>query len=57
MAYKLRWPKRAELGKAYRAGDIVDLSHYTADEIALLLQQGQYVEVPDAPKKAVKANG
>jgi hypothetical protein len=40
-------------------GDIVDLSHYTPEEIALLLQQGQYIEVPDEkPKKAeVKANG
>ena len=56
MAYKLVWPKRAELGKAYRAGDIVDLSHYTPEQIQQLLRQGQYVEVPDV-KKAVKANG
>ena len=54
MAYKLIWPKRAELGKAYKAGDIVNLSHYTPEQIEELLRQGQYVEVPDAPKKVVK---
>lgn len=59
MAYKLNWPQRHENGKVHKAGDIVDLSHYTPEEIALLLQQGQYIEVPDEkPKKAeVKANG
>ena len=53
MAYKLVWPKRAEKGKVYKAGDVVDLSHYTPEQRAQLLQQGQYIEVPDV-KKAVK---
>ena len=53
MAYKLVWPKRAEKGKVYKAGDVVDLSHYTPEQRTQLLQQGQYIEVPDV-KKAVK---
>ena len=59
MAYKLAWPKRVEQGKLYKRGDIVDLSHYTPEQIAELLQYGQYQEVPDEkPKKTeVKANG
>lgn len=51
MAYKLTWTRRIELGKAYKAGDIVDLSHYTPEQIEELLQHGQYEAVPDKPAK------
>lgn len=51
MAFKLLWPKRVELGKLYKRGDIVDLSHYTQEQIEELLRYGQYEEVPDKSKK------
>ena len=50
MAYKLLWPKRAEKGKVYKAGAIVDLSHYTAEQRQKLISEGQYIEVPDVKK-------
>ena len=58
MAYQLVAPKRYEQGTIHKAGDIVDLSHYTDAQIADLLRYGQYVEVPDPPKpaKAAKAS-
>jgi len=52
--YKLLWPKRAEKGMVLKAGDVTDLSHYTPEQIAQLIQQGQYVKVEEATKKAVK---
>lgn len=58
MAYKLLWTRRIEKGVIYKQGDIVDLSHYTPEEIAELLAASQYEEVPDkAAKKVEVKNG
>ena len=51
--YKLVWPKRVEKDGLHYAGDIVDLSHYTAAERERLIKENQYVLVEE-PKKAVK---
>ena len=51
--YKLVWPKRVEPDGLHRAGEVVDLSHYTPAERERLIQENQYVLVEE-PKKAVK---
>ena len=53
MKYKLVWKKRVEKGIVHKAGDIVDLSHYSKEERAELVRIGQYEEVPE-PAKAAK---
>ena len=62
--YKLVWPKRVENGVVYKAGAVVDLSHYTDEQIKELIRYGQYIDcaapgMPPcddslAPDKAVK---
>jgi len=42
--YKLIWGKRVELGKVYKAGAVLDLSHYTEEQIKELIRQGQYID-------------